>query len=100
VIFFYSDVHYCCCEIKRGIFYSVLQYIGTADDAAKYKYKLEFFSKERTECLTVTQLARSLDEDLSEILNSGNSLKLYPEQFNGFKNENGELTFEWRYVKL
>jgi hypothetical protein len=25
---------------KKGIFYSVLQYVGTAADAAKYKYKL------------------------------------------------------------
>jgi len=53
--FLYSDVYYCCCEIKKGIFYSVLQYIVTADDAAKYQYKLEFFHKELTESLAVTR---------------------------------------------
>ena len=100
MIFFYNDVYYCCCEIKKGLFHSVLQYFVPAADAVKYQYKLELFNKKRTVTLAVTRLARSLDEDLSEVHNSGNCVKLYPEQFDGFKNENGELTFEWKYVKF
>jgi hypothetical protein len=42
----------------NGIFYSVLQYIGPAADAAKYKYKLEFSNKGRREDLPMTLLAR------------------------------------------
>ena len=52
---------------------------------------MEFFNKERTENLAVILLARSWDEDLGEIRNSGNCVKLYPEQFNHFANERSEL---------
>jgi hypothetical protein len=93
LIFTQNDIFFSCSEIQNGIFYSVLQYVGPADNAVKYQYKLEFFNKERTETLAVTLLARSLDEDLSEVYNSGNCVKLYPEQFNRFVNERSELEF-------
>jgi hypothetical protein len=100
LIFAYNDVFCSCSEIKNGIFYSVLQYIGPAADAAKYKYKLEFFNKERTESLAVTLLVRSLDEDLNEIHNSGNCMKLYPEHYNRFANEKSELTVSMEIIKF
>jgi hypothetical protein len=86
-------IFYSCSEIKNGIFYSALLYIGPAADAAKYKYKLEFSDKERPECLAVTLLARSLDEDLNEVHDSGKCVKLYPEQYNCFANDRNELAF-------
>jgi hypothetical protein len=61
---------------------------------------LQYFNEEHKESFAVIRLARRLDEDLSEVHNSGKCVNLYPEQFNGFKVENGELTFEWKYVKL
>ena len=87
-------------EIKNGIFYYVLQYIGPATDADKYQYKLEFFNKERTGSLAVSFLARSWDEDLSEVHNSGNCVKLYPEQFNRFANEWSELAFSMEILTV
>jgi len=54
---------------------------------------VEIFNKERTESLAVTLLARSLGEDLSEVYNSGNCVKLYPEQYNRFGNEGRDLAF-------
>jgi E3 ubiquitin-protein ligase SIAH1 len=98
-IFAYNGVFYSRSEIKNGIFYSALQYIDPAADAAKYKYKLEFFNTERTESLAVTLLARSLDEDLSEVHNSGNCVKLYPEQFNRFVKGRNELAFSMDIIK-
>jgi len=94
------NVLYSHSEIKNGIFYSVLQYIGPAAEAAKYQYKLEFFDKERTESLAVNLLARSLDEDLSEVHNSGKCVKLYPEQFSRFANERSELEFSMEIVTV
>jgi hypothetical protein len=52
---------------------------------------VEFFNTERTESLAVTLLARSWVEDLDEVRNSGNCIKLYPEQFNRSANERSEL---------
>ena len=87
-------------EIKNGLFYSVLQYIGPAAEAAKYQYKLQFLNKERKESLAVSLLTRSLDEDLSEIHNSGKCVKLYPEQFNRFRNEKSELAFSLEIISV
>jgi len=87
-------------EIKNGIFYYVLQYIGPAAEAAKYPYKLQFCNKEGTEGLAVKLLARSWDEDLSEIHNSGSCVKLYPEQFNRFANEKSELAFSVHIITV
>jgi len=100
LIFAHNIVFYSCSEIKNGIFYYVLQYIGPATDAAKYQYKLEFFNKERTGSLAVSFLARSWDEDLSEVHNSGNCVKLYPEQFNRFANEWSELAFSMEILTV
>ena len=93
LIFTHYNVFCSRSEIKSGIFYSVLQYIGPAADAAKYQYKLEFSNAERKESLAVSLLARSLDEDLSEIHNSGECVKLYPDQVSRFVNGRGELKF-------
>jgi hypothetical protein len=98
LIFAYNNTFYSCSEIKNDIFYSVLQYIGPAADAAKYHYKLELFNKESRESLAVTLLARSLDEDLREVYNSGQCVKLYPQQYNRFENERGELTFSMEII--
>ena len=87
-------------EIKNGVFYSVLQYIGPAENAAKHRYRVEIFNKERTEILAVTRVARSLGEDLSEIHNSGNCVKLYPDQYNRFSNEGSELAFSMEILTV
>jgi hypothetical protein len=88
-----NDVFYSCSEIKNGIFYSVLQYIGPTADAAKHRYKVEMLNQVSEESLTVTHLARGFGEDVSEIHNSGDCVKLYPEQHNRFANESSALAF-------
>jgi hypothetical protein len=61
---------------------------------------LQFFNKERTENLAVSLLARSSDEDLSEVHNSGNCVKLYPEHYNRFANEGSELAFSMEIITV
>jgi hypothetical protein len=89
----YSNVFCSRSEIKNGIFYSVLQYIGPAAGAAKYKYRVEFGNENHGGDLAVTLLARSLNEDLNEIHNSGNCVIFHPEQYNRFENDWIGLTF-------
>jgi hypothetical protein len=100
LIFAYDDVFYSHSEIRNGIFYSVLQCIGSTADAAKYKYKLEFFDKERTENLAVTLLARSLNDDLNEFHNSGKCVILLPDMYDRFTNERSELAFSLDILKV
>jgi len=100
LIFAYNVAFCSRSEIKNGIFYYVLQYIGPAAEAAKYQYKLQFFNKDRTESLAVSLLARSWDEDLSEVYNSGNCVNLYSNQFNRFANEKSELAFQMKIITV
>jgi hypothetical protein len=100
LIFADHDVFCSRSEIKNDIFYYVLLYISPAAEAAKYRYKLQFFNKESKESLAVCLLARSWDEDLSEVHNSGNCVKLYPEQFSRFANESSELAFSMEIITV
>ena len=99
-IFTYNDVFYSWYKIVNGIFYSVLHYIGPAADAVKYRYKVEFFNKECMKGLAVTLLVRSWDEDLGEARNSGNYVKLHPEQFNHFANGRSELALSMEILTV
>ena len=63
-----------------------------AAEAAKYQYKLQFLNKERKEGLAVSLVARSLDEDLSEVHNS--------EHFGSFANEWCELAFSMEIIRF
>jgi len=96
----HNDVFCICSEIKNGLLYSVLQYFGPAEKAANHRYKVEFFNKERTEIISVTRLARSWGEDLSEVYNSGNCVKLYPEQYNLFANEGSEMALSMEILTV
>jgi len=99
-IFINNDIFCSRSTITNGIFYSELLYIGPAADAAKYKYNLGFWNKERMESLTITLLVRSCYEDMSEVLNPGDCVKLYPEQFSRFANERGELKFRVEIITV
>jgi hypothetical protein len=92
-IFIGSDIFYSSPKIVDGMFCFDLLYIGPAAEAAKYRYRVEFYDVERAESLVVSCLARSWDEDLSEVHNSGNCVKLNPEQLNRFVNEWNILEF-------
>jgi len=61
---------------------------------------VEYFTKKRTEILAVNLLARSWDEDMGEVHNSGNCMKLYPEQFNRFANERSELALSMEILTV
>ena len=77
----YNDVFYHRCEIQNRVFYAVLQYVGPAEVAAKYQYKVEFFNKDRTESLAVGHLVRSFLEDLNEVHSSGILREIAPRRF-------------------
>lgn len=95
MIFVHSDTFYICCKIQNGILYAVLQYVGPAEEAAKYQ-----FNKGRTEGVAVIHLARCFNEDVGEVYLSGKCVKLYPEQFNRLTNEKDEVVFLMQMCKI
>jgi hypothetical protein len=60
-----------------NIFYAVLQYIGPAENATNYQYKVTFVNKDNTEGVTIMHLTRSFHENLYVIFKSRKCGKLH-----------------------
>jgi len=75
-IFAYNEIFCSLFLGESSTFYAVLLYVGPSENAAKYKYRVEFVNKDDTESVTVMHLTRSADEDLNELYNSGKCGKL------------------------
>ena len=73
--------------------YAVLQYVGPSDNAAKYKYKVEFINTDNTDSVTVMHLTKSFDEKLGEIIKSGNCGKVQYDVVRRLVTKGGRLKF-------
>ena len=80
--------------------YSVLQYVGPSENAAKYKYKVEFVNKDNTEGATVMQLTRSFGENLDDIFQAGNCGKLHYDVVSRLGDEMSKLKFKIDILKV
>jgi hypothetical protein len=76
-VFALNEVFFLRFQANSDTLYAVLLYIGPAENAAKYKYKVKFVNKDYTEAVTVMRLTRSFDEQLDDIFRSGNCVKLH-----------------------
>jgi hypothetical protein len=76
-VFALNEVFFLRFQANNDTLYSVLQYIGPAENAAKFKYKVKFVNWDDTESLTIKHLTRSFDENLDDLFKSGNCGKLH-----------------------
>ncbi|XP_069680184.1 E3 ubiquitin-protein ligase Siah1-like [Periplaneta americana] len=100
LLFAYNEIFYRHFQIKDGVMYATLQYIGPIENASKFRYKVIFVNKKNTESIIVTHAARSISENLEDIFNSGNCLKLHYDVVNRFTNENSDLTIGMEIFKI
>ena len=99
-IFAYNEVFFSLFHWEISIFYIVLLYVGPSENAAEYKYKVEFVNKDDTEGVTVMHLTRSSDENLEDLYNSCNCGKLHSGVVSGLKDKNGNLKFKMEIIKI
>jgi hypothetical protein len=92
-VFAYNEVFCCTFRVKDDTVYAVLLHIGLPENAAKYKYKVEFFKEDKTSSITVMHVARSVAENLDDIFKSGNCVKLHCDVVRCFENEEGDVDF-------
>jgi hypothetical protein len=93
-IFAYNEIFFSFFEEKDDIFYAVVLYVGTAENAAKYKYKVEFVNKDDTEGITLMHLTRSYDESLDDVYKLGSCGKLHYDVVSRLQDEKGNLKFK------
>jgi len=99
-VFVYNEVFYRHFFWKGGMFCLVVQYIGPPENAAKYKFKVEFINEDNTEGVTVMHLTRSFDEDLDDIFKSGNCAKLQGDVVSRLKSQDVELKFKLDILRV
>jgi len=66
---------------------TVLQYIGPAENAAKYKYRVDYVNADNTGSVTVMHLARSFHENFEDIFKAGNCVKVHCGEVSSLANE-------------
>ena len=107
-IFAYNDVFFFLFQEKDAggydapynVFYAVLVNVGSSENAAKYKYKVEFVNKDDTEGVTFMHLTRSSDVNLEELYNSCKCGKLRSDVVSRLKDEEGNLKFKLEIIKI
>jgi hypothetical protein len=93
-VFVYDEVFFRAFDVRNGIFYVVVQYVGPPDNAAKYKYKVKFVNRNNTECVTIMHLTRSFLEQMNDIFKSGNCGKLHYDVVSRLTTQYGDLKFK------
>jgi len=88
---FEANIHKC---------YAVLLYVGPSENAAKYKYKVDFFNKDNTERVTVMHLTRSFGENLDDIFKAGNCGNVHYDVVSRLRNEEGCVYFTTEILRV
>ena len=85
---------------NNNTLYAVLLYIGPAENASKFKYKVEFVNKDNTEGVTVMHLTRSFDEKLDEVFKSGNCGKVHYDVVRRLRDEMSKVKFKIEILRI
>ena len=100
-IFAYNEIFFSLFEWRvDSVFYAVLLYVGPAENAGKYKYKVELVNKDSTEGVTVMRLTRSSDEYLQDIYRTGNCVKLNCDMVKRLMDEKCTLKFKLDIIRI
>jgi E3 ubiquitin-protein ligase SIAH1 len=99
-IFALNEIFFLRFQANSDTLYAVLLYVGPAEKAAKYKYKVEFVNKDDTEGVTVMHLTRSFDEKLEDVFKTGNCVKLYYDVVSRLTDEMSKLKFKIEILRV
>ena len=99
-IFAYNEIFFSSFLDENNIFYAVVLYVGPAENAAKYKYRVELVNKDNTEGVTVICLTRSSDEKLQDVCRSGNCGKLHYDMVKRLMDEKSNLKYKLDIIRV
>ena len=85
---------------NESVFHVVVRYVGPAENAAKFKYNVEFVNKDDTEGVSLMYLTRSADENLRDVYRSGSCGKLHYDVVSRLRDGEGYLNFKVQIIKV
>jgi hypothetical protein len=85
---------------RSDALYTAVLYVGPAQNAAKYKYKVEFINKDDTAGITVMHLTSWYNEDLQGVYSSNKCGKLHTDQLNLLKDKNSNVKFKLEIMRV
>jgi hypothetical protein len=92
-----SPVHSIPCS---DVLYSAVLYVGPAQNASKYKYKVEFVNKDDTAGITVMHLTSCYKSDLQGVYSSYKCGKLHTDQLNLLKDEKSNMKYKLEIMRV
>jgi hypothetical protein len=99
-VFALNEVFFLRFQANNDTLYAALQYIGPAENAAKYKYKVKFANKDNTEGVTVMHLTRSFGDKLDDVFKSGNCGKVHYDVVRRLRDESFKLKFKIEILRV
>jgi hypothetical protein len=99
-IFANNEIFFSVFQEEENIFYAVVLYVGPAENAAKYKYRVEFVNKDNTEGVTVMCLTRSYKENLQDVYSKGNCGMLHFSALLRLGDEEGKVKYKLEIIKV
>ena len=99
-VFAKNEVFYFRLQASDNTLYVVLQYIGPPENAAKYKYKVKFVTKDNTKDVTIMHVVRSFAEKLDDVFGAGNCGKLHYDVVSRLRDENGRVMFKTEILRV
>jgi hypothetical protein len=99
VIFAHNKVFYVHILRRVNIYYIVVRYVGTPENASKYGYSICFKKMDDTESITACHVARSAAEDLDRIYQSGDCFRLPLDVLKRFVTHDANLPYKLKILK-
>jgi hypothetical protein len=87
--------------LRRGdLFYVSVYYIGNTENAAKYKYRVEFVNEDNTAAVSVMRLTGSFNRQLKHSLRFANCWKLNFDELSRLANKEADLKYKMEILPV
>jgi hypothetical protein len=81
--------------LRRGdLFYVSVYYIGHTENAAKYKFRVEFVNEDNTEAVSVMRLTSSFNREMKHLMRFANCWKLHFDEVSRLTNKEADLKYK------
>jgi hypothetical protein len=98
-LFAFNEVFFQRFQRRGELFYVSVIYIGHTENAAKYKYRVEFVNEDNTAGVSVMRLTSSFNREVKHLLRLGNC-KLHYDEVSHLTKQEGDLSYRTEILRI